>query len=81
MAMGKAKKKYRIQPAVELCKGCRLCVEFCPKKVLALTDGEINEKGFPFVKVEKGEECVGCLTCTTVCPDGVIEIFEVDSAS
>lgn len=76
--MGKAKKNYRLQLNVELCKGCRLCIEFCPKKVLALTEEQINKKGFPYVRVVQGDACIGCQSCTAVCPDGVIELFEVE---
>ena len=76
--MGKSKKKYRLQLNTELCKGCRLCVEFCPKHVLGLTDDKINNKGYPFVEVRLPDDCIGCRACTAVCPDCVIELFEID---
>jgi len=76
--MEKVKKKYRLKLTVDLCKGCRLCVDFCPNNMLELTEDQINKKGFPFARVLHGDDCIGCLSCTAVCPDGVIEIYEVE---
>ncbi|HBR31645.1 MAG TPA: 2-oxoacid:acceptor oxidoreductase, partial [Clostridiales bacterium] len=30
----------------DLCKGCGLCVEACPKKIVLLDEKEINAKGY-----------------------------------
>ncbi len=57
----------------EKCKGCGLCVHFCPKKVLELKK-ELNLKGYnPAVPV-RGEDCIGCAICATMCPDCVITV-------
>ncbi|NMB13116.1 MAG: 4Fe-4S binding protein, partial [Firmicutes bacterium] len=37
--------KGQVQIDTELCKGCGLCVFFCPKSVLDLT-GKVNSKGY-----------------------------------
>jgi len=31
----------------ELCKGCELCMHFCPKKIIEMADG-FNSKGSRF---------------------------------
>lgn len=52
------------------CKGCGICVEFCPKKVLSLH----NDK----VQIVSGENCIKCGLCELRCPDYAIYIEEAD---
>ena len=72
-------RKFRIRTNKDFCKGCRLCIEFCPNDVLELSKHGINSKGHPFVEVVEPEKCIGCGNCISVCPDCVIELFEVKS--
>lgn len=60
-------KKLMIQR--KWCKGCRVCVVFCPKNVLAV-DGE--EK----VYAKNPEDCIYCGLCALRCPDLAIEVGE-----
>jgi len=57
----------------DLCKGCGLCVEACPKKIIALT-GEINAKGYHPAGITDQEKCIACAFCATMCPDCVITV-------
>lgn len=50
-----------------LCKGCRLCVAFCPRDVLALDDELTVTPGNP-------DACTGCRLCEQLCPDFAIEV-------
>ena len=50
------------------CKGCGICVEFCPKKVL-----ELDELGK--IKVANPDECVACGQCELRCPDYAIYLI------
>jgi len=61
------------------CKGCGLCVAFCPKGVLRISSG-ISKRGVNPAEVADPESCVGCLNCVVVCPDTAIEIFEEEPA-
>ena len=58
--------KISIKPT--WCKGCGICVAFCPKKVLTLKD----EKAF----VAKPEDCIKCKMCEYRCPEMAITVEE-----
>lgn len=50
------------------CKGCNVCVTFCPKHVLALRNGKVF--------AENPDACIGCRLCELRCPDYAITIKE-----
>ena len=56
-----------------LCKGCGLCVNACPKKIVTLKS-TINAKGYHPAHVENPSACIGCAFCATMCPDCVITV-------
>lgn len=59
--------------AQEVCKGCGLCADVCPKKLLALS-GEINSRGYHPIAITEQEKCIGCAFCARMCPDAVITV-------
>lgn len=65
----KSKKKKTAALVInkDFCKGCGICVAFCPTHVLEL--GE-DEKAF----VKRLEECTACGLCEMRCPDIAIEV-------
>lgn len=58
-----------------LCKGCGLCVEACPKKILALSP-RVNATGYNVAECVDESKCISCAFCATMCPDCVIEIHK-----
>lgn len=55
-----------------LCKSCELCINACPKRVLALDKTTINSKGYHPAIAVKPEDCIGCCACAIMCPDCAI---------
>lgn len=51
------------------CKGCRVCVVFCPKQVLDIDDSEK-------VYAKNLDKCIYCGLCELRCPDLAIEVRE-----
>ncbi|MEK7287531.1 MAG: 4Fe-4S dicluster domain-containing protein [Elusimicrobiota bacterium] len=64
------------------CKGCKFCVEFCPKDVLEESPG-INAKGYhyPAVVLGKEHDCIHCEFCSVVCPELAIYTTEDSKAA
>lgn len=56
-----------IKLELKRCKGCGICVEFCPKKVLS-----VNEIGK--VTIDDESLCIKCKQCEERCPDYAIFI-------
>ncbi|SKA71433.1 2-oxoglutarate ferredoxin oxidoreductase subunit delta [Paucidesulfovibrio gracilis DSM 16080] len=55
------------------CKSCELCVDNCPKGVLALGTA-INASGYNYVYQANPDKCVLCDICGIVCPDMAIGV-------
>ena len=58
----------------ERCKGCRLCLSVCPKKIIVIDENVLNAKGYHPAGVIEQEKCIGCAFCATMCPDCVITV-------
>ncbi|MDH7601846.1 MAG: 4Fe-4S binding protein [Armatimonadota bacterium] len=58
----------------ERCKGCELCVHFCPKGCIEMENG-YNRKGYQPSTFVKRDKCTGCAICALVCPDVAIEVW------
>ncbi len=57
----------KIEIIEKYCKGCHICVEFCPTKVLEM-------KGFT-AGVKNLEACIKCMQCELRCPDFAIKVI------
>ncbi|MHC4385910.1 MAG: 4Fe-4S dicluster domain-containing protein [Planctomycetota bacterium] len=55
------------------CKGCGLCVIFCPQKNLRMSE-DLNDQGLSYPEEIDPACCNGCGLCFRMCPDTAIEI-------
>jgi 2-oxoglutarate ferredoxin oxidoreductase subunit delta len=67
MEKNSKKKKKEVKINREWCKGCGICVAFCPKKVLEMDDDGKAVWAHP-------ENCISCGLCELRCPDIAIEL-------
>ncbi|MGI6296427.1 MAG: 4Fe-4S dicluster domain-containing protein [Armatimonadota bacterium] len=58
----------------ERCKGCELCVHFCPQHCIEIEES-YNSRGYRPACFVNQEECTGCAICARVCPDVAIEVW------
>ncbi len=63
----KEEKKQPVTIFHAWCKRCGICINFCPKKVLAF-----NEDGFVYPK--NPDQCIQCMMCELRCPDFAITV-------
>lgn len=60
------------------CKGCGLCVEACPPKVIKLSE-RLNHYGYR-TAMYAGQGCTGCGICFLACPEpGAITVYRRNS--
>ncbi len=65
---------FRIAVDAHYCKGCGLCVSYCPKDILELDANTISAKGYHPVICTDELRCIGCGSCQTMCPDAAIQV-------
>ncbi|MBN1460517.1 MAG: 4Fe-4S binding protein [Armatimonadetes bacterium] len=72
---GVSKTRPRITVEVDetICKGCGLCVDFCPRQAMGFAV-HINARGFHPAQLQHPDKCTGCAQCAVMCPDACIRI-------
>ena len=62
----KPKKPAKITITEAWCKGCGICVAFCPSDTLELKGGKVSVKDI--------NTCIKCMNCELRCPDFAITV-------
>ena len=65
------KKNMSLKTNQAWCKGCGICVAFCPVKILELKKEKIH--------VTDWEKCIKCGLCELRCPDFAIYLEEEEN--
>ncbi len=68
--------KGYVEISVEGCKGCELCVTFCPTKCLAMNMLDTNNYGLHYAYMADEDKCIACQNCAVMCPDAAITVFK-----
>ncbi|MDY6985186.1 MAG: 4Fe-4S dicluster domain-containing protein [Candidatus Thermoplasmatota archaeon] len=55
------------------CKGCRICLNVCPREVFELED-TVDRDGYQRIRIAEEERCSGCMLCAFLCPDIALEV-------
>lgn len=64
--VAKGGKKAKIKVYEKMCKGCEICVAFCPTNILKMSGA--------LVVVEDPDKCTKCMFCELRCPDFAITV-------
>ena len=65
-------KKPAVHIFPEWCKGCGICVAFCPKQVLEMGNDQKAHVLYP-------EKCIECALCARRCPEFAVFVSGDDS--
>lgn len=77
MSAAENRERGLLRVDVEECKGCGLCVEACPAKVIGLSE-RLNRYGYR-TAVYAGTGCTACGICFLACPElGAITVLRAN---
>ncbi len=60
------------------CKGCGICIEFCPVKILKPAQ-KISPRGYFMPECDEMDKCTQCGMCSLLCPDFAIVVSDEES--
>jgi 2-oxoglutarate ferredoxin oxidoreductase subunit delta len=60
--------RWIIEINENLCKGCEICIEFCPLDLFSASQ-KLNKKGYYLPVIQDADKCTGCRLCELLCPE------------
>ncbi len=67
-------RNIKIEIYEDICKGCRLCINVCPKTVLQISTKR-GKQGHLIPEVINNDSCTMCRQCEYTCPDMALEVI------
>jgi len=64
-----------VKVTAERCKGCELCILYCPKNSLCMSSS-FNLKGYHYPEFKEPDTCTGCAICGMICPEVALEVYK-----
>lgn len=73
---GKLSQHSNISPQVKAkaCKGCELCLAWCPQEAISMISPESGSKIKHPIAFIDSQKCIGCGECILTCPTGAVLI-------
>jgi uncharacterized Fe-S center protein len=73
---GKLSQHSNISPQVKKkeCKGCEICLSWCPQSAISMVSSESGTKNKPSIAFIDSKNCIGCGECILACPSSAIQI-------
>lgn len=62
------KTKWDVEINDDLCKGCEICIEFCPLTIFGSSE-KLNRAGYYVPVILRPDACNGCRFCELLCPE------------
>jgi 2-oxoglutarate ferredoxin oxidoreductase subunit delta len=59
----------------KFCKGCELCINACPQRLLQTAEHVSETSYHPAELIDPEGKCSGCGMCALVCPDAAIQVY------
>ena len=70
--------KGEITVSKAYCKGCGLCVEFCPRGCIEIPGDKLSDLALPLALFVEPDLCTACAVCGWMCPERAIEVYRVE---
>jgi len=69
-------KESKVRIEISLCKGCGICIKFCPEDIFQRSK-KTTEKGIEVPNIINDSECIECGMCELLCPELAIDVTKV----
>ena len=62
------------------CKGCSLCVRYCPKGCIVQPEDKLTAAGQVMATFVEKDKCNACGICAWMCPEFAIDVYRLTEA-